>query len=71
MCAVKMPMYSSNRSRNKIREASFILPSNKYPSLLSKAVNILTSNIREELVFFERDVNGIKQYMCFYIWSLN
>lgn len=57
LCAIKMPVYSLNRLRNKILEASFILPFNKYPSLLSKAVNMLISSIREELVFFEHDVN--------------
>ena len=62
LCAIKMPVYSSNRSRNKILEASFILSSNKYPSLLSKAVSILTSNIRGEWVFLEHDVNGISMY---------
>ena len=64
MYAIKMPAI-------KILEASFILSSNKYPSLLSKVVSILTSNIREELVFFEHDVNGMRQYVFFFVWSLN
>ena len=52
MCAIKIPVYLSNRSRNKILEPSFMLSLNKYSFLLSEVVSILTSNTREEFCLF-------------------